>query len=286
MKKNAATQKEILIVKASGETEPFSSAKLRRSLERSKASSSAIEKIQHIIQKELVPGMKTSDIYRRAFSLLRKYERGSAGRYSLNYAIMELGPSGYPFEKLVGELFALEGFSTEVGKVVSGYCVNHEIDVIAQKDNQHLMVECKFHNQPGIKTDVKVALYIEARFQDVEKAWKQNASHAQKFHEAWLVTNTKLTTDAISYARCIGIKAIGWSYPAKDGLEVRIDRAGIHPITCLTTLSRFQKQQLLEEGIVLCKEIMDNKDKLSFLGLGESKTSTVIDEINQLCFPK
>ena len=276
-------KKEILITKASGETEVFSDAKLRRSLERVNASSTIIDKIVEHVRKELKPGMSTSQIYRHAFSLLRKQERPTAAKYALKQAIRELGPSGHPFEKLIGELLVSEGFSVEVGKTVQGLCVTHEVDVVAQKDNRHIMVECKFHNQPGIKSDVKISLYIQARFLDVEKAWQKDPAHGQKFHEAWLVTNTKLTSDAIRYAECVGMKAIGWSYPTDNSLEIRIDKAGIHPITCLTTLTNSQKRQLIEKSIVLCKELLTQRNVLRQIGIQEAKISTVINEAEQLC---
>lgn len=177
---------EILITKASGERESFSEEKLRRSLERVNASPDVIGKIIEHIRKELKPNMPTSQIYRHAFSLLRKQNRVAAGHYALKQAIYELGPSGHPFEKLIAALLASEGFSVEVGKTVQGMCVSHEVDIVAQKDDRHIMVECKFHNQPGIKSDVKVSLYIQARFLDIEKAWQQSKNHSQKFHAAWL----------------------------------------------------------------------------------------------------
>ena len=280
---NNHPQKEILISKASGETEPFSDAKLRRSLERVNASIDVIEKIIKHVRKELKPGMPTSQIYRHAFSLLRKQERPVAAHYALKQAIRELGPSGHPFEKLIGELLISEGFSVEVGKTVQGSCVTHEIDVIAQKDKRHIMVECKFHNQSGIKSDVKISLYIQARFQDVEKAWQKDSAHIEKFHEAWLITNTKLTSDTIRYAECVGMKAIGWNYPADNSLEIRIDKAGTHPITCLTTLTGSQKRQLIEKGIILCKELLGKDNVLRRLGIKEAKISAIINEVEQLC---
>lgn len=275
--------KEIVITKASGEREPFSEAKLRSSLERVRTSPDLINIIVKQINGELQDGMSTSDIYSRASSILRRKKRASAGRYHLKRAIMELGPTGYPFEKLVGELFRSEGFSVEVGKTAQGACVSHEIDVAAVKDDRRNMIECKFHNQPGIKSDIKIALYVQARFEDVQKVWQKDSGHGQKFHEAWLVTNTKLTSDAIRYAECVGMKAIGWRYPLGNGLEARIDRAGLHPITCIMGLSRSHKQQLLAAGLVLCKELLGQRNLLRSLGLSESKMSALLSEINQLC---
>ena len=277
------TEKEIFIVKASGERERFSERKLRRSLEKSRASPELIEEVVKHIKRELKDGMRTADIYRHAFSLLRKRYPLSAARYSLKKAIMELGPSGHPFERFVGELLKTQGFSVEIGKIHKGFCVSHEIDVVAEKDNRHIMVECKFHNQPGIKSDVKVALYVQARFEDIEKQWKIRPGHGQKFHEAWLVTNTKLTNDAIQYANCVKMKAIGWNYPAKESLQNLIEKSGLHPLTCLTTLSRFQKRHLLDQGLILCKDVSQNKNLLKSMGINEPKITQIFEEIDKLC---
>ena len=274
--------KTTFITKASGERERFSEAKLRRSLERSHASQDLIDSIVKEVTKELQDGMMTQQIYARAFSLLRGKERPAAARYSTKAALMELGPSGRPFEKIVGALLAAEGFATEVSVVVSGVCVKHEIDVVAQKGDRCVMVECKFHNQQGTKSDVKISLYIQARFEDVERAWQRKKEHAKQFHEAWLVTNTKLTSDAIAYAECVKMKAIGWSYPSGDGLEARIDRAGLHPITCLTTLNRLQKSELIREGFVLCRELLDNPDALQKVVRNPARTEKVLQEVRGL----
>ena len=196
---------------------------------------------------------------------------------------MELGPTGHPFEKLVGELLRTKGFSIQVGVVVQGVCVSHEVDVVAEKENRHIMVECKFHNQLGTKSDVKIALYVQARFEDVQKAWLKDKNHIQKFHEAWLVTNTKLTSDAIRYAQCVGLRSIGWRHPVNEGLEVLVEQSGLHPITCLTTLSTGSKRQLLDKNIVFCKEVLQNKNILQTLGLNAAKITQIEEEINELC---
>lgn len=276
-------QQKIMIEKASGEMEEFSSDKLRHSLERAKALPAIVDKIVDHVLQELKNGDRTSDIYKHAFRILSENERPSAARYHLKQALMELGPSGHPFEKFVGELLKAQGFLVEVGIIIEGVCVTHEVDVTAQKDNRHIMVECKFHNQPGVKSDVKVALYVQARFEDVAKKWQQEPSHGQKFHEAWLVTNTKLTTDAIRYATCVGMTAIGWRYPEGNSLEYLIEQFNLHPLTCLTTLNDAQKQNLLSQGVILCKEIVDNPSTLQTLGVDEADIKQIIQEAKELC---
>jgi len=108
--------------KASGETELFDVSKLQRSLQKAGAEFSAVNKITEDINKWIYSGVTTKKIYSRAFSLLRREQRGAAMRYKLKQAIMELGPTGYPFENLIGEIFRKQGFNIEVGVVVEGNC--------------------------------------------------------------------------------------------------------------------------------------------------------------------
>ena len=108
----------ILVKKASGEQEPFSKEKLERSLVNAGAKPEIISKIIHDINNWVTTGLTTKKIYQRAFSLLRRERSANANRYKLKQAIYEMGPSGYPFETLIGEIFKLKGFSAEVGVVV------------------------------------------------------------------------------------------------------------------------------------------------------------------------
>lgn len=274
---------EIFVIKASGEREQFSREKLLNSLNRAGASPDVAEKIASQIEKGVKSGTRVSDIYHTAFSLLHKLERGAAGRYSLKMAIMALGPTGHPFERLVGEILEAEGFSVEVGQIAQGACVEHEVDVVARKGDRRIMVECKFHNEQGIRTDVKVALYVQARFEDIEKKHAVEPNYVQKFHEAWLITNTKLTSSAIRYASCAGLTAIGWNYPANRSLQNLIEQSDLHPLTCLTTLSEAQKRQLLDAGLVLCGDIAEREDALSLLGLNDKEIREVRQEVSNVC---
>ena len=274
---------EIYVVKSSGEREPFSEAKLRHSLERAQAAPELVDRAVQQMLSELRDGMPTSVIYRRAFALLRKHKRSLAARYSLKKALMELGPTGHPFEKLVGEIMRSQGYNVEVARTVQGACVAHEVDVVAIKGERHIMVECKFHNEAGVKSDVKVALYVQARFEDIEKAWQAQAGHGKHFDEAWLVTNTKLTSDAVQYAHCVGMKAIGWSFPPGGSLSELIDHANLHPITSLTSLNKSQKMRLISSGIVLCRDIVDHPEVLASVRINGSNSDKILEEAHELC---
>lgn len=233
------------VTKASGEREPFSEDKVRFSLQRAGADNDLITKILTHVKGELYDGIPTQKIYAHIVDLLRHEKTPLASRYNLKEAIMQLGPTGFPFERFVAGVLAVNGYKVEVDKIVEGKCVAHEIDVVAQKEGKHFMIECKYHNRPGTKTDVKVALYVYARFLDVKNY----------FQEGWLVTNTKATIEACDYARCVGLKLISWNWPAGGSLRDLIERSGLHPITALESLSSGERQKLLSRGIVFQKDL-------------------------------
>jgi len=61
-----------------------------------------------------------------------------------------------------------------------------------------------------------------------------------------------------------------------------IDRADLHPITSMNSLTKLQRQSLLDSGVVLCKEIVENHDVLLKLGLRLQKRDEVIKEAEVL----
>ncbi|WP_244554571.1 restriction endonuclease [Pontibacter indicus] len=196
---------------------------------------------------------------------------------------MQLGPSGFPFEKFVSEILRAQGYLTEIGVFVEGHCVRHEIDVLAVKNGRRVMIECKYHNLNHNKSNVKVPMYIHSRFKDVEKVWPSENEYEIRFHEVWVVTNTRFTDDAVRYASCMQMKLIGWDYPHKGGLKDLTDSFHLYPLTTLTTLTKAEKQRLLEMKIVLCSELLRHETLLLQAGLTEERARRVIKEVKDLC---
>jgi len=271
------------IVKASGEKVPFDAARLRRSLQRAKADPKAIEEVVNTIWALVYEGMSTKEIYRKAFSLLRKTPGSSAARYKLKNAIMELGPAGFAFEKFVGEVLRNDGYKIQLNVMEQGVCVKHEVDVIAEKENVRSMIECKFHSLKGKSSDVKIPLYIQSRFKDVEATWKQMPQHEGKKMEGWVVTNTRFTTDAEQYGNCVGLTLLSWDSPKEDSLKQRIDRAGLHPLTSLTTLLKTEKVALLQQDVVLSSSLCTHPELLDKLGISKKRKAKILKEAHGLC---
>jgi len=271
------------IYKTNGELVPFKKSKVKESLLRSGANEGMAVEVANNVAEKIEEKMSTTDIYRMAYQMLEnKKQNATAARYSLKRAIMDFGPTGYPFESFVGELMKEKGFKEiKVGTQMEGICVSHEVDVVAKKGDEHLLMECKFHHNTGVKTGVKVPMYINSRFEDIEN--KNKAEGEKKpIHEFWVVTNTRFTKDAIEFGECVDMNMLGWRYPEEGGLESWVDDLGLHPVTCLTSLTEKEKEKLLKRGVVLCKHLVDKEDMLSIIGLSDEEIRATQKEVKDL----
>ncbi|MCB9810894.1 MAG: ATPase [Candidatus Nomurabacteria bacterium] len=273
---------QVQIIKADGSVEYFKVEKLRRSLRRAGAAPDEVNSVVAQIGKEIYDGIRTQEIYRRAFELLKRNEIPAAARYSLRRALFSLGPTGFPFEKFLGRLFELDGYSTRTGLVIQGHCAPHEIDIAAFHDSHSFVGEAKFHARPGIKSDLQVAMYSYARLLDLRD---QSICHESicGISEFWLVTNTKFTSTAEKYGECVGLKMLSWDYPRRDNLHDRIQRAGIYPVTVLQNLSTAQIETLIEYDVIVCSDLVKNPRVLKHLHLSAKKQEQLIDEAREIC---
>lgn len=246
----------ISVLKASGEYEPFSEEKVRDSLHRAEVYGEFQDKVVDHLKTRLYDKIPTTEIYKDVTNLLLHLKPPLASKYHLKKAIMELGPTGFPFEGYFSRILEFYDYQIKTNQTILGKCVHHEIDIVAEKGEHRIMIECKFHNQVGRRSDIKDALYSYARFLDVK--------HSKKYHfnQVWLVTNTKATSEAIHYGNCVGMKVISWNYPMNSSLRQMVEKYDLHPITVLNTLNDEEKEILLKNGIVLCFDLLQKETKL------------------------
>lgn len=273
------------IIKADGNTEEFKAQKLITSLKKAGAQPSEVASIVQSIEASLKEGMRTQDIYQRAFKLLRESSDPVAAKYSLRRAIFGLGPTGFPFEDFLGKVFEAEGYKTKRRLILRGKCATHEIDLAAYSPTDSFIAEAKFHMKPGLKSDLQVAMYSYARYLDLESA-RVCKEDVCGIISLYIITNTKFTHAAIKYAKCSGMRLLSWDYPKNDSLQIKIEKNKVYPITVLANLSMGQKQELLKNGVILCSEIAKNPNVLHGLGLSGKKMNALHNEIEVLCGSK
>ena len=270
------------IKKATGDTEQFEEEKLLDSIVSAGVDHSLAQEVIRMVTHDAYNLETTNRLhYATEQALLSHKAIASAARYNLKHAITKLGPTGYPFEEFIARLFQRFGYTTQTNQIIQGKCVTHEIDVLASRKEgdrmKHYMLECKHHHYHGAKTNIQVALYTYARFQDVVNAWCQDTHCDPEQHTPWIVTNTRVTKQAIEYAECVGMQVLAWHYPKKAGLGALIESQQLYPITVIPNLPSKTRQQLLRNKIVLLEDLQ----KYSIPHL-ERKTGLSLEEVSNL----
>lgn len=270
------------VKKYSGELVEFDVTRLKSSLSKSGASPDVVDDVWVSMKPFLYEGISTRDLYKLAFRLLKKESDSFAARYSLKRALKDLGPAGYYFEQWVAKLFQHAHYQTLTGQILTGNSVNHEIDVVAQKDNELLLVECKFRNTVDAKITVTTPMYFLSRIKDFEGREFTFFGKNMHFTAGWLVTNAYMTTDSIRFAQYHGVNLLAWDFPEENSIKRRVDHAGLYPITCLTTVTKAEKETLLKQGCILVKDIIHDHLQLDSLNCAPRKIKRIIQEATEL----
>jgi hypothetical protein len=213
-------------------------------------------------------GMTTSEIYNIVFTVLKKEQHVVASKYSLKKAIVDLGPAGFNFEDFACRILQEKGYNTELRQLLNGEVITHETDIIATNKTAAntgtpyvcMAVECKFHIQPWTYCPIQTALYVYARFLDIQEGYKLGREK-RKITNMMIITNTRFSSEVIRYAQSKGISLVSWDYPQGQSIKDIVDTKGLYPITVLTTLAKHEKAMLMKKGVLLVKDINEKDVK-------------------------
>lgn len=287
------------IRKANGTIEEFDEKKLIKAISQTGAKIDVAYEICQYVKDKCHQSYKdepirTDYIYRLAFKHLKNVSKSSALKFSLKRSMLEIGPSGFPFEKFLAEIWKHEGYSAITGQMVYGGCVSHEVDVVAWKEGELVMVEAKFHSDAGSRTDLKNALYVKARYDDIDQneftiaSFDTKVTHglpeemAKKLTEGWLVTNTYFSDTAITYANCNNLKLMSFDYPEGGSLQDKIIEYSLYPITCLTTINHDEKNKLIQKDVILCQTLHNRSHALNEIGIDKDRIYLILEEVSTL----
>ena len=248
----------IFVINSENKKEPFSYKKVYQSIKRAGASDDLAKEVASIIKKEAYPGIKTSEIYERVKELLQKKSFKVALRYDLKESIRKLGPTGFLFEKYVGEILKKLGYKVKINQNLPGKCINkYEIDFIAQKRNLIFIGECKYRNLFGDRVHSQDTLSNYARFLDILNGFYFKSLKYKDFKiKTMIITNTKFTNQSFNYLKCMKINAIGWRTPSNKGLEHLIEKYKLYPITILPSLEGEIKDIFVSQKIMLVQDVL------------------------------
>ena len=246
------------VKRQTGESTVFDIEKLRTSLQKSGASEIEIGQVLERMKPHMHNDITSKSIYKLAFKYLKQISGTFAARYSLKRALRDLGPAGFYFERWVAKFLESYGYETCVNQIIKGNAVSHEADVIAKKGNDLLWIECKFRNSLESKVAVTTPMYLLSRIKDISTKEYELFGSKDLFNQCWLITNAYLTSDAIAFGEFYGVNMLSWDYPAKKSIKTLVDQKALYPVTCMTSISKREKNYLLEENCILVKDIYDN----------------------------
>lgn len=272
----------INVIKSTGIKEPFNPEKIKATCQRIGASPKMIEKIVQSIIPKLYDNITTGEIYKLVFEALKEEGHEFASRYSLREALFRLGPAGFNFEHYIAKVLNAYGYKTEMPDLLRGASIQHEVDIIAEKENRRFMVECKWRNSLDKIIIAKDVLATWARFLDlVEGAELKFCPH---FDEPWIITNSIFSNDALTYGQYKNISMLSWNYPPQRPLPVWIDAKGLYPITVLFNLSSELLPSFVEADILLVRDLAtlsaDQIKKLTHLP--EDQLRIIINEAKEV----
>lgn len=271
----------VFVTKADGTRQMFDKTKIMRTCLRMGATLAVAELIAEEIETRIYDGVETKKILQMIFKRLRKHKPVIRHQIDLRKALSLLNPAP-DFERFIQLLLSEHDYEVTPNQIVSGRCVEHEVDAVARKNGKTCIVEVKHHFKYHTPTSLDVSRISRAVFEDVTEGYELGLNNL-KIDYALIVCNTKLSEQAKRYADCRGIRHIGWSSPSNRDLQTMIEEKKLYPITFLKGLNAETRNKLASNGIILLKQLTEknptelrrqtgiSKEKLESI-LGKART--------------
>jgi hypothetical protein len=267
-----------MVVKWDGRTEEFDPVKIVRTLTRMGAPQTVAEEIADDLIDRIEEGMTTKEIYDMAVTELETHREVVEFRRDLRDGLARIG-SGFIFEDYVRLLLEEYGYKASGNVVIQGACVDHEVDSIAERDNETVYVEIKHHSVLERYTPFDVTLSAKSKWDDLQAGCDQGLNDCT-FDRVLIVTNTRLTTQAQRYAECVGIEHFGWNTPRGRGIDWFIENKKLYPVTILRTVTDEERDVLYSNKILTLNQLVKADPKS--VGLPEERVQELIEETHRV----
>lgn len=242
-----------VITKADGTKQQYQRKKIIKTCRRLHASKETAELVANQIEKQLYDGIPSKKILQLIFKYLTD-PPGVKHQIDLRMAVSLLR-SQPDFEQFIQMLLEEYGYAISGNQILRGKCVEHEIDAIAQKDDEMYLVEIKHHSNSHTYSGLDIPRITQATFEDLVDGFNLGLNSVH-FTKALIVCNTKFSAHATQYAKCKGIDKIGWKAPPKQGLERMIEAKKFYPVTLLKGLNKKRREKFLDNGIILLNQLI------------------------------
>ncbi len=278
-----AADQHMEIVKLNGQRVKYDRGHIRETLLRVKAKPELVDHIMRNVERQMYDGMTTGELFALVHRELHKENRCLAHRYNLRAGLLKLGPAGFNFEKYVASILQAYQYDARLPeKELPGLCVNHEVDVIANKGHHCIMIEAKFRNRFDDTVTLKDVMATWARYLDLREGLK-NEDTCPRFNELWIVTNGRFSDRARQFGVCKGLHLIGWS-ATEWSLAQMVDHAALYPITVIDGLRQWELDRFAKAGLMLCREVADKSPEAvaRILGVPPERAAKIRDDAKEV----
>jgi hypothetical protein len=259
----------ILVTKANGFKQLFDREKVVKTCLRMGANRRIANEVADEVEARVYDGMPTNKVLQLIFRLLRKHTPTIQHFLDLRKGL-SLMDSKPEFERFVQVLLAHHGFEVTPNQIIKGRCVGHEVDAIAKKEGVTYFVEAKHHSNYHTPTGLDESRIARAVLEDVTEGFELGKNDLQ-IDRAMIVTNTRYSEHARRYGRCREILQIGWSSPKTLALQNMIEEKKLYPLSCIKGLNSEVKMRLVNLGIVLMKQLVDEEPSRIAMKTGVSR---------------
>jgi Holliday junction resolvase-like predicted endonuclease len=272
----------MFVTKFDGRKQEFRKEKVVRTCLRMRATRKQAYAIAEKIESKLYEGITTKEILKMIFRYIKDYRPEVRHEIDLREAISLLRPKP-DFEVFVQLLLKAVGYDVDPNQLLRGRCVEHEIDAVAKKGDETILVEVKHHYNHHTYTGMDVCMVARSRLEDLNDGFKLGYNKIN-FNKIMIVCNTKFSGHALRYSKCKGITNIGWKAPVKHGLEQMVEEKKLYPITFLKDLDRESERKLGYSGVVLLKQLVETDiDKLcKMTRISRKKLSNLVEKAKKI----
>ena len=256
----------MFVTKFDGRKEGFSREKITRTCARAGMKMEDAIAISERIERRSANGMSTEDIYRM---VLEEINSKHKILFRLREAIARLDPQS--FEIYVKRLLESSGYKCEWDRLLDGKCIEHQVDIVAEKEGKRYIVECKHHRNHHRYLGLGIALQVQARLEDI-----LDKGHVFR---AWLVTNTKFSEHAKTYSGKKDILLTGWGYNGELALEKLIHGSMMYPITLLDAGNDIRR--LLAKRMVTVSDVAES-GKMAASIIGQNNFDSLMKQVQEL----
>ncbi|MBI1972048.1 MAG: restriction endonuclease [Candidatus Aenigmarchaeota archaeon] len=249
--------------KADGSLEIFDGSKIIKTCLRSGLDNEESGIVLQHVERKAYDKIPTNALLKMILKEIRKHSKPAAMKYNLRAALAALSPEGVFFEVYIKKLLEEYGYSVEHSKIVKGNCSEHEVDLIAKKGNEKIMVECKHHRNHHTFAGQAEAMVTWAKFDDTKGR--------NGFTGAWLVCNTKISAHAMGYLACKNLKSVCWG----NGLNGMIEGKKLYPVTILGSMAGNSVEKAFNSGVLTIEDVISADSAVLRKVFGEKRLRAV-----------